>query len=263
VASIASFKTAAKLPAAYPSHALLAAKRWAEISHLTGDLMSALDGYCTALELLPRVVWLGLETSLRQDWLLREKSENMGCRAASCAIQLGQLEEAVELLDLGRSVFWQQASSLRSDLEKLREKDPELATKLERVGQRLDAGNFSSSGIIIREQGVGYDQHSAEDVIKERLWLVREWEELVARVRMLQDFQYFLKPTPFYQLCQASKPGHVVIINTSKYRVDALIFDGTGPIEHMPLPDIDLETLTELADDVHMFNQLGNTSATK
>jgi hypothetical protein len=72
LASASSFKRAAKLETAYPSKALLAARKWAEISYLSGDLMSALEGYHTALELLPKVAWLGLNTSSRQHWLLQE-----------------------------------------------------------------------------------------------------------------------------------------------------------------------------------------------
>jgi hypothetical protein len=102
--------------------------------------VSALEGYCTALEILPKVVWLGLDAASHHEWLLHERSENLGCLAATCAIRLGSLEEAVELLDVGRSVFWQQASSLRSDLELLMEQ-PELATELE-SGSKTGCGNL-------------------------------------------------------------------------------------------------------------------------
>jgi hypothetical protein len=71
-----------------------------------------MDGYCTALELLPKIAWLGFDTHSRHHRLLGEKSENIGPVAATCAIQLGHLKEAVELLDLGQSVFWQWVSLL-------------------------------------------------------------------------------------------------------------------------------------------------------
>ena len=204
-ASVSFFKAAAQLKAAYPSNALSAARLWAKTSHLNGDLVSGLEGYRTALELLPKVAWLGLTTQSRQDWLLQEKSENLGCLAATCAIQLGHLEDAVELLDLGRSVFWQQASSLRSDLETLREENPSLAEKLEKVGWQLDAGNFSSPAFTT-ERNVGGDQRS-DDIGKERRRLVGQWEETVDRVRQLPRFKYFLKPIPFHQLRQATTTG--------------------------------------------------------
>jgi tetratricopeptide (TPR) repeat protein len=249
-ASLFSFKAAAQLKAAYPQQALSAAQQWAITSHKYGDLVFALEGYRTALELLPKVAWLGLTTSSRHDWLLREKSENLGCLAATCAIQLGSLEEAVELLDLGRSVFWQQASSLRSDLEKLRKAAPKLTKELERVGQLLDARNFSDSAFTIGEDDVRNGQHNAEEVVKERRRLVGEWEALVERVRQLPQFEYFLQPIAFHQLRQAFSAGQVIIINASQFGVDALIFNATGPVEHVSLPDIDLETLTTLSSDL-------------
>jgi len=144
VASVTSFKAAAQLKVASPRLALAVAREWATESHLHNDLISALDGYYKALELLPRLAWLGLGQSLRQDWLRREKTDSLSClSAASCAIRLGRLDKVVELLDLGRSVLWQQASSLRSDLEILRRDEPRLAEELERVGRLIDAGNFS------------------------------------------------------------------------------------------------------------------------
>jgi hypothetical protein len=83
-----------------------------------------------------------------------------------------------------------------------------------------------------------------EDIGRERRQLVSQWEILVERVRELPQFRHFLKPTPFHQLRQACSVGRVIIINASRYGVDALIFGATGPIEHVPLPNIDLEDLS-------------------
>jgi tetratricopeptide (TPR) repeat protein len=264
-ASVSSFRVAAQLKAAPPSEALSAARQWAMISHLHGDLQSALDGYRTALALLPKVAWLGLDTHSRQDWLLREKAENLGCLAATCAIQLGHLEEAVELLDLSRSVFWHQAASLRGDLELLREQEPELAQELERVGRQLDAGNFSDSLFTAIDGGdnVKNDQPSTEEIGRGRRRLVRLWEELVERVRQIPQFKYFLRPIPFHQLRQACTAGQVVIINASKYGVDALIFGAVQPVDHAPLPNFDFELLAEMSDDVLLRRPVVATEQTQ
>jgi len=258
-ACVLSFKAAAQLKAAYPSAALSAARQWAEVLHSNGDLLSALNGYRAALELLPKVAWLGLDTSLRQDWLRREKPENLGCKAATCAIQLGRYEEAVELLDLSRSIFWQQASLFRSDLDKLRKEEPELTGQLENVGRQLDAGTFSDP---IFKVGGSEDRQRTQDVIKERQRLVGEWEGLIERVRQLEQFKYFLRPIQFCQLRQVSAAGQVVIMNASEYGVDALMFSNTGPIEHVSLPHIDLEMLTELSSNI-VLERPTNASATQ
>ncbi|KIM91726.1 hypothetical protein PILCRDRAFT_811016 [Piloderma croceum F 1598] len=258
-ACVSTFKAAAQSKAAYAHHALYSARRWADISRRHGDLVSALEGYHTALEILPKVAWLGLDVSSHHDRLLNERSENLGCLAANCAIQLGHLEEAVELLDLGRSVFWQQASSLRCDVEALRREQPELANELESVGRRLDAGNFSGSFFTADEQNVRV--HSTEDIGKERRHLVVMWENLVERVRQLPQFEYFLKPIPFRNLRRAATTGQVVIINVCEVGVDALIFGALGPIDHVPLPKINLKTLTKLSSNV-MLNRSSDARAT-
>ncbi|KIM83044.1 hypothetical protein PILCRDRAFT_819834 [Piloderma croceum F 1598] len=245
-AAISAFRTAARLPTAYPSRALFAARRWALSSHLNNDLLSALEGYCTALETLPKVAWLGLSTDSRQKWLVEEGAEDLSRLAASCAIQLGHFEEAVELLDLGRSIFWQQASTLRGDLERLREEAPAMAAQFESAGQKLEASNFSNSPLHV-DQGVGVD------IGEERRRLVSVWENLLDKIRQLPEFEYFLRPVPFRQLRQAATGGLVVIINASEYRVDALIFDEVREIEHVSLPDIDLDTLSQLARDIRLL----------
>jgi tetratricopeptide (TPR) repeat protein len=248
IASISSFKAAAQSKTAYPRHALLAARYWADLSYDNNDISSALDGYRTALEMLPKVAWLGLSATSRQDSLSQDESEHLGCLAATCAIRQGRFDEAVELLDLGRSVFWQQASSLRVELAELKEIDPELADELERVGQKLDVSNFSGWLLHTEEQNAEVD--STEDIGKQRRRLVGEWEVLLERVRRLPYFENFLKPAPFRQLCQAAAGGHVIIINVSGYGVDTLIFDDIHQIEHVPLPHTDMEQLSELAGEL-------------
>ncbi|KIM80324.1 hypothetical protein PILCRDRAFT_73287 [Piloderma croceum F 1598] len=250
LAAISAFKEAAYSPTAYPSIAFKAAREWADTSCYSGDLLSALEGYRTALKILPKVAWLGLDQPSHHNQLLQTKSENLGCLAAACAIQLGHLEEAVELLDSARSVYWQQVSSLRSDLGALKQKNEELANELETIGRQLDAGSLPNSNLIGKESIV----KSSEDVGKQRRDLVSEWERLVERVRKLPGFTYFLRPTPFHQLRQAVTIGRVIVINISELRVDALIFGRTGSIEHVPLPVINLKKFTKMAGNI-MLNR--------
>ena len=263
LAAVSSLKAAAKFKAAYPRDALSAARKWAELSHRRGDLPSALDGYRTALELLPKVAWLGLDTPSHQDRLLQEKAEDLGCCAASCAIQIGHLEEAVELLDLGRSVFWQQTASLRSDLQVLRDEHPVLAEEFERIGRQIDGGNFSSPSTVGQENTGSYHRNVLEETRKQRRYLVGVWEGLLERVRQLPRFKYFLRPIPFNQLCQASVAGSVVIINASEFGVDALVFGPLQPIVHVPIHDIDLKELAVLSEEILFHRPVVTTEETQ
>jgi len=77
-----------------------------------------------------------------------------------------------------------------------------------------------------------------------------KWEELMESVRKLPQFTYFLMPVPFDQLCQAVGAEQIIIINASKYGVDALIFVLLDLFKHVPLPNIDLEELTVLSSEI-------------
>ena len=114
----------------------------------------------------------------------------------------------------------------------LRDEDAELAERFERISQQLDAGNFYGSYFTIGEHNIGNDQHIVKKSGRECCQLVAEWEGLVNRVRQFPQFKFFLKPIPFHQLHQATIGGQAIIINTSKYGVDALIFGATGPMCH-------------------------------
>jgi len=116
----------------------------------------------------------------------------------------------VELLDLGQLVFWQQASSLRHDLETLREEEPDLAKSLEEIGRQLDAGNFSVSTIPIGEQLSGNEHHSQWDVGRGRRDLVGIWEGLLERVRQLPKFEHFLSA---YEQFMAIGAGRVSFLD--------------------------------------------------
>lgn len=245
---IATYKLAVQLKTAYPEQALYAARLWAKVAHEFNHLEVALEGYRVALGLFPKVAWLGVNADSHHQLLVRERSEDLVCMAAKCAIELGQFEEAVELLELGRSIFWQKASSLRSDLTLLREEEPELAVELEQAGRALDAENFSATMPIFKGETV--EQMSAEHIRQERRRLLGVWDALVERVRQIPKFEYFLRPIPFQQLRRAATGGQIIVINVTRLGGDAMIFDDIHPVIHVPLPDIDIEELKELCDNI-------------
>ncbi|KZP07428.1 hypothetical protein FIBSPDRAFT_965643 [Athelia psychrophila] len=154
--------------------------------------------------------------------------------AATCAIWLGRFEEAVELLDMARSVFWQQASSVRSSLQDLKAERPELAMELETVSKKLDTSSFSGLSTSNNEPQL-YERR-----LGDHRGLVLKRESLIKEIRSLPGFEFFLKPTPFNRLRDAAATGRVVIINISKLGTDVLVFDRTNSIRHVPLSRVDV-----------------------
>jgi hypothetical protein len=69
---------------------------------------------------------------------------SLACDAASSAIEFGQLEAAVELLEKGRATLWSQLRGYRHPLEELRDIDEELADRFEFVSGELERLVMSS-----------------------------------------------------------------------------------------------------------------------
>jgi CHAT domain-containing protein len=216
------------------------------------------------LRILPKMAWIGSSILSRQKSLVDGDSEDIACDSAACAIDMGLFEEAIELLDSGRSFIWQQVSALHTDLDVLRHESPELANladELQNVSQQLAQGAFSVPLVHDWNAGATFDQSQEEDVRRERRRLAAKWEELVNLIRStLPDF---LQPIRFETLRQASSDGPVVIINVSKHRVDALIVTAAQPIQHVPLPRIDAETIKTLSQLVTMNRPLTGASETE
>lgn len=255
--AINSFKFAAQIPTAYPSYALIAARRWGDIAHKNGNLTCALEGYRLASEILPKVVWIGLSQTSRHAILSKEQSEGIACSSAACAIDLGEFETAVELLDSGRSYYWQQSSALRQDLEGVRDVNADLASALENIGQLLE----KRSGEGLRFNTMDAIPSTTENIGRQRRDLAKSWEDTLGKIRLLPGFGDFLRPSPFHTLRRAASAGQVVIINVSSHRADALIVDAWQPLQHIPLLNIDLNTITLLSNRVTRKRPPANGSA--
>ncbi|MFF3863148.1 CHAT domain-containing protein [Streptomyces sp. NPDC002209] len=192
---------------------------------------AAADGFAAAVGLLPLTAWRGLDRGDRER-LLAPRS-HLASEAAACAIACGRLEEAVELLDQGRSVLWGQALDARTDLTELARAHPELARRLDGLRAGLEQG----ASLV---DGDGDGDGDAADGTQRQRRLAREWEALVAEIRRRPGFAYFMLPLPFAELSQATAAGPMVLVNVSRYRCDALVVT-PGQVRLVPLPDLDAE----------------------
>ncbi|KZP22191.1 hypothetical protein FIBSPDRAFT_1043674 [Athelia psychrophila] len=145
---------------------------------------------------------------------------------------------------LARSVFWQQASSVRSSLQELKAERPELALELETVSKKLDTSSFSGLSTSNNEPQL-YERR-----LGDHRGLVLKRESLIKEIRLLPGFEFFLKPTPFNRLRDAAAAGRVVIVNISKLGTDALVFDSINPIIHVPLSTIAVAQLLKHNGDI-------------
>ncbi|MEO3809502.1 CHAT domain-containing protein [Sphaerisporangium sp. B11E5] len=228
--AVASWRAAAELPAAATEQRMRAAVLWGARARTPE---AAADGRAAAVRLLPRLAWHGLTPATRRRHLTQWPG--MARAAAEAAITAGRVTEAVELLELGRSILWSQTLRLRTDLTALERAAPELAARLAEIRHVLDAPAEDPDGTAGR-----------------RTRLAREWDDLVERVRGLDGFANFLRAVPYAELRRAADGGPVVIVNVGTGRCDALIVtSGAEDPLLVPLPglragDADARTLAWL-----------------
>ncbi|KAF7348828.1 hypothetical protein MVEN_01402800 [Mycena venus] len=194
-----------------------AASQWAKLAENAG-LPSLLDAYEVALVLLPELAWLGLSISDRHYCLL--KAGKVVRNVAAAAIASGQVEKAVEWLEQGRSVIWGQLLNLRSPVEVLSNRHPELANQLLSLSAQLE-GSGTQAGE--QEHITSGTRPSLPSVANRAHQNAHKREQVLKKIRGLEGFTRFLLPKSISELSLAAKAGPVVILNISETRCDALI----------------------------------------
>ncbi|MFF7653244.1 CHAT domain-containing protein [Streptomyces sp. NPDC007983] len=187
-----------------------------------GRTEQALKGYAKAVELLPLLVTQFLGRNDAEHWLTRY--DGLAASAAACALETGDPERAVTLLEQGRGVLLDRALSARTALSALRERDPGLADRFQWLSAELETGDQVPSD----------RRHEHASGL----------EALIKEIRALPGFAPFLLPPTLPQLRDAVRDGPVVLINVSQWRCDALALTTAG-VRHIPLPDLTLDDVVE------------------
>ncbi|KAI0252428.1 CHAT domain-containing protein [Lactifluus subvellereus] len=251
--SIAYFQSAVEYPFSSVRDRLEAAETWASIAHLTHHPTS-LTAYRKALSLLQGSMDLSPTVQTQHEFISGRRMGSLPMDAASCAIGAGAYQEAVEMLEQGRSLLWSSMRSLRTPLEHLRAVDQgmadhfaEISNALEAVITTTDTGNVAqtSSGTNDDDLAGRVDTFSRDLADKRRL--SDELEEVILQIRTLPGFENFRRPTPFSLLQTAAIGGPVIIINLSSFRSDILIVRSSQPVVHITTSPNFFDTVTKLA----------------
>lgn len=238
--AVACFRAAVACQSAPASQRFRAAEVWAYNTDAKHD--SALEAYRSAIHFLPRLVNLGLDLPSRQQMLF-SLNDKLAQDAAACAIRSGLFDQAVELLENGRGIFWSQALQLRTPLDELHRIAPELAERFQHVSYALEHGSFRSVPIDLSDE---QKQISLEQESNHFHRLNKEWLAIIEEIRRIDGFQDFLRPKSFVTLKLAASNGPIVILNASASGCDALIVTRSG-ISHITLTDITYEVAKVLA----------------
>lgn len=230
--ALACWRDAASSSAAPAHQRFRAAIAWGIGCETLEDPAPAAEGFAAAVRLLPLLAWRGLDRSVREK-LLADAS-GLVTDAAGWAIETGDLKNAVELLEQGRSVLWSQSLQLRTDLTQLRAADKDLASRLDEVRSALDRSPAVPGALTGDNARADRNQ---ESVARRQRELARQWDDLVGQARSLPGLKGFLAATPFSRLREAASGGPVVVLNISNRRCDALIMTAAG-VRLRPLPGL-------------------------
>ncbi|QRW13219.1 CHAT domain protein [Ceratobasidium sp. AG-Ba] len=180
-----------------------AARQWARWGTQQKDSM---EGYRNFMLLIPQVVWLGLATENRYE--ATADIADVALEAATKAIQLREYEQALEWLEQGRSIVWNQMIKLRSPLESVHVVNPTLAEEIKSVAQELNCAVSLHDPVTSRTESFTYP----EEATQRHHRLAEKWENLVEQIRSHREMNHFLSPVKASDLLAASHLGAVVVV---------------------------------------------------
>ncbi|KAJ7465594.1 CHAT domain-containing protein [Mycena latifolia] len=210
---MASFET---LTAA-PEYSWDAALDWASFGE-EFKLRDGITAYSKAFSLLPEILWIGHVLPLRHETIRRLDMSQVASAAARICIDFGNLTSAVEIMEQGLAIAFQQMLQLRTELDGL---PSDEANKFQILSSELYSRTCSNPEAIAIER-----------------------EALLKEIRSRPGFEYFLRPKSYSALCHASQGGPVVILNSHQDHCDAIVILGPSldPV-HVPLPHVTPELL--------------------
>jgi hypothetical protein len=172
------------------------------------------DSCVAAMNLVPQLAWLGASIGDRYHQI--NAAGTVARKAAAVAISDAKYELAVEWLEQGRSVVWNQLLQLRSPMDDLQIAQPELASELRSLSLQLEG-----STVIRTTLDHAHDPRDAPPV--DYHLLAHKRETLLQDIRRHKGFERFLLHKTISELRPAVTEGPIVLLNWDTQRVDALI----------------------------------------
>jgi tetratricopeptide (TPR) repeat protein len=231
--ALSYLRQASRCVGAAPRNRLDAALDWARLAggqNVPPDLNN-LQAYQAAMELIPEVIWLGI--TVEQRFTALELLNNVVNKASSAAIQDCCYDLALEWLEQGRCIVWNQILALRSPLDELRVAHPSISHRLQEIRDELQRASLRAFDV----QGSVNDPEAFESVVQRHHQLATQHSSLVLQVRQLPGFESFLRPRPAAELVLSARNGPVVVINIHSTSCDALVIrPGDTKVHYLELP---------------------------
>ncbi|KAF8817644.1 hypothetical protein BYT27DRAFT_7247186 [Phlegmacium glaucopus] len=242
--SVASYRRAAEANGT-PSIRLKSAMRAATLSSVY-DHSHCLIDFANAIRLLSEVA--GLEQTIhRRHANLHGHSDLVGSAVAT-ALRFNKADLALEWLEQGRCLVWNQLNQLRTPIDNLRMKNPSLANRFIQVASALESYGTRSPLFIPSSHATLAEDIRLQDATRNHTLHATEYKQLLKEIRDLPDFHDFLRPPKASDfLSSLPSDGPVIIFNIHDTRCDALaLIAGISEPLHIPLEDFSLEQAVQL-----------------
>jgi tetratricopeptide (TPR) repeat protein len=170
--------------------------------------------------------------------------------AVATALESGEPGLALEWLEAGRAIVWEQLFRLRTPIDDLRGVDNKLAAEFQRVSFALQSSPDALTPHILeayqRDSVFEVTRTPAEETAHRNVQLARRYESLLDEIRALDGFKTFLLPPTLSELSMAAAHGPVVIINVHISRCDAIILASSSRVRRVGLPNLSVARIKKM-----------------
>ncbi|QRV82050.1 CHAT domain protein [Ceratobasidium sp. AG-Ba] len=209
---------------------------------------SSMEAFEFAVEMYRRLAFVDSNIASRVDQLSMHDT-GITSSAARFAIERGQFERAVELLEYGRATFWQQHVAPRTTITKLQSIDPLLASKMADCWRQLEE---NSSQDLRTARTDEWEQLLATDYRNRKVAeLSTKWECLVKEAESVLGPTKLSQRPSFEDLHTRIDSRLVVVVNVSQRGCDALMFAPQWPgVRRLELSKLNMDIITVMHNRV-------------
>ena len=204
------------------------------------DKPQCLNDFSLAIGLLSEVA--GLEQTVHRRYVnLYHHQSGLVQSAVTLALYYDKPDLALEWLEQGRCLVWNQLNQLHTPIDDLRVRSSSLADRFVIVASALKSYGTRFSSILSPDSALTEHIH-AQDSTRKHTILAAEYKQLLKEIRGLPDFHNFLQPPNATDLLSSlPSDGPVIIFNIDKLKCDALaLIAGIEEPLHIPLKDFSL-----------------------
>ncbi|KAF5320613.1 hypothetical protein D9611_013740 [Ephemerocybe angulata] len=247
--AIFHYQAAATSPSGSPQVKLTAAAAWARLLRLHYPRSTeTLHAFDVAIGLTTLIA--GLEQTVRGRHAQLQTTSGIALEAAAAACGTDRADMALERLEQGRCLVWNQLNNLRTPLSDLQICNGPLAQVIREVSKQLETAGSSRTQ---RDISMHISEKvTVEDEAHAHLKLAKRWDDLLMEARAIPGFESFLKPIPCSTLLQnLPESGPVVVINLDGNRCDAIaLLAGLNEPVHVHLPNFSIELASKYRADL-------------